>query len=102
MERPIHHDDRGDDIILPVAAGFAKSRQVADADPGNMLYLDRRAIRLRQDNVLNIVNPIALRQIIFTTAVEKAYATYVYRLLPDIDGPSPDVDVCVADGADQL
>jgi hypothetical protein len=102
MQRPIHHDDRGDDIILLVAAGFAKSWESADIDPGNMLYLNRRAVRLRQDNFLNVVKPIALRQIAFAAAVEKAYATNIHRLLADVDGPSPDVDVGVADGADQL
>src|ERR1700676_2499334 len=102
MERPIHHDDAGDDIVLIIAARFAKPRDIADLDFRDVLHQNRHAIGLAEDNVFEVGSLVALWQIIISAIVDQSDAANVDGLLSDIDRPPADVDIGVIDGADQL
>ena len=102
MQRPVHDDDGSDHIVLFVTAGFAEPRHVADKDVGHILDLDRHAVRLRKHNVLNVVDVIALNQVVVAAAVQKADAADIDRLLAKTDGTAANVDVGVADRGNDL
>ena len=86
VQRPVHHHDRRDNVVLVVAAGFAEPRDIADIDLRDVLDLDRHAVRLRKHNILDVVDLVALGQIVGAAAVHKADAADVDRLLAEIDG----------------
>jgi hypothetical protein len=85
-----------------VAPGLAQPRHVADVDARHVLHQHRNAIRLGQDDVLDVVDAPALGQILRTAAVDQADAADVHRLLADVDGAPAHVDVRVADRGDDL
>ena len=64
VQRPVHHHDGGDDIVFVVAAGLAEPGHVADIDLRDVLDLYRHAVRLRQHDVLDVLDPVTLRQIV--------------------------------------
>ena len=102
VQRPVHHHDGSDDVVFAVAAGLAEPGDMADIDFGDVLDLDGQAVRLRQHDVADVADMIALGQIVGATAVQKADTADVDRLLPEIDGPTAHIGVGVADGADDL
>jgi hypothetical protein len=57
---------------------------------------------LREQDILDVLDPVPLSQIERATAVHEANTTDIDRLLADIDGATADVDIGVADGADHL
>ena len=48
VQRAVHDDDGGDDIVLVVAAGLAEARHVADGNLGDVFDKDRHAVRLAE------------------------------------------------------
>ena len=97
-----HHDDGGGDVVLVVAAGDAEARDVADGHVGNVLDSDGDAAGLVQDHVLDVLDVVALGQVVVATVVDQADAADVHRLLADGDLASADVDVGVAERGDHL
>ena len=63
VQRPVHHQDGRDHVVFVVAAGLAEPRHVADVDLRHVLDLDGHAVELRQRNVLDVVDLVALRQV---------------------------------------
>ena len=77
VQRAVHDDNRGNDIILVVAAGLAEPRHVADRDLGDILHEYRHAVRLTEQNVLDVLDLVALRQIGGAARVHQANAANV-------------------------
>ncbi len=102
MQRAVHHHDRGDHVILFVTAGLAEPRHVADADIGHVLDFHRHAVGLRQHDVLDVFDVVALGQVLIAAAVQEADAADIDGLLAEADGATADIDVGVADGGDDL
>ncbi len=102
VQRPIHNDDGGDDIVLVVAAGFAEPRRVADDDGGDILDEYRHAVELAERNVLDVLDLVALGQIGGAAGIDQADAANVHGLLPHIDGAAADIDVGGAERTDHL
>ena len=102
MQRAVHHHDRGDDIVLFVAAGFAEPRHVADPDIGHVPDFHRHAVGLRQDDIFDVFDVVALGQVLVAAAVEEADAADIDGLLAEIDRAAADIDVGVADRRDDL
>ena len=102
MQRAVHDDDGRDDIVLVVAAGLAEARHVADGNFGDVFHKDRHAVRLPKRHVLDIRDFVALRDIRGAAGVHQADAANIHRLLAHIDGASADIDIGVADRADDL
>jgi hypothetical protein len=46
MLRPSHHHDRGCNIVFVVPAPDSKARHIADRNCRDILYLDRKTVRL--------------------------------------------------------
>ncbi len=102
VQGPVHNHDRGDDVVLTVATGFAQPRHVADIDIGDVLDLHRNAVGLCQDDVLDVVDPVALRQVLGPAAVQETDASDVHGLLADIDRASAHIGIGVADRGQNL
>ena len=81
--RPVHDHDRGDDVVVVVAAGDAEPRHVADIDAGHILHLNRDAVHLGQDDVLDVVDLVSLSEIVGAAVVDQSDAADVHRLLAD-------------------
>src|SRR5262249_37708232 len=94
--------DRRHYVLLLVAAGLPEPRQIADVNLGHLFDLHWDAIRLRQDDVLDVLDLVALRQILGATAVQQADAADVHGLLPEADGPATHIGIGIADRADHL
>src|SRR5262249_16712478 len=102
MQRAVHDDDCRDDILFFIATRFAEPRRVSDGDIGDVFHKYRHTVRLRKQDVLDVFDPIALRQISGAAAVHETDAANVHRLLSYVDGPATHVDVGAADRADHL
>ena len=94
-----HDDDARDRVVLVVVAPDAEPRHVADRDRGDVLHLQRHAVGLGQDDVLDVVDLVALGQIVVAAVVDQADAADVDGLLADADFAPADVDVGVAQRA---
>src|SRR5258708_13778403 len=99
---PPHHDDRCRDIIIVIPARDYKPWDVTDRDFGDILDLEGKAARLGQDNIFDVLNPVALGHVVRPTAVDQPDAADVHRLLSDRDLTAPDIDVCVTERGNQL
>ena len=102
MQRAVHDDDRRDDVVFLVAAGLAKARHVADRNLGHVADKHRYTVGLPKQDGLDVLHPVALRQIGGASAVHETDAPNVDRLLTDIDGPPADIDIRIADRGDDL
>ena len=85
-----------------VDAGDAEPRHIADRNLGNVLDLNRNAVELAEHDVLDVVDVIALRQILIAAAVEQSDAADVHGLLADRDLAAADIDVGIAQRVDDL
>ena len=97
-----HDDDRQGNVVVVIPAGDAEPRHVADRDLGDILDLDRNAVDLREDDILDVVDVPALGQILVAAAIEQPDAADVHRLLADGDLAAADIDVGIAECADDL
>ena len=102
VQRAVHDDDGGDDVVLVIAAGLAEARHVADGHLGDVFHKDRHAVRLRKRDVLDVRDLVALGDIRGAAGVHQTDAANVHRLLAHVDGASADIDIGVADRADDL
>jgi hypothetical protein len=102
VQRTVHDDDGRHHVVLLVASGFAEARNVPNVDLGHVLDEDRNTFRLGEENVLDVLDAIALRQIGGAPAIHQADAANVDGLLADIDGAAAHIVVGVADRADHL
>ena len=102
MQGAVHHHDRRHHVVFVVAAGLAKSGNVTDRDLGNVLDVNRDAVGLTQDDILDVFDVVTLRQVSGPAAVHQADAANVDGLLADVDGAAADIDVGVADRRDHL
>ncbi len=102
VQGAVHHQDRRHHVVFAVAPGFAEPRRVSDVDPGDVLDLDRNAVELGEDDVLDVADVVALRQILGAAAVHQADAADVDGLLADVDRAAADIDVGIGDGVDDL
>ena len=96
--RPITTID-ADHVVLVIAAGDAEPRHEADVDARHVLDQHRHAVVLAEHDVLDILDVIALRQIVVAAVVDQPDAADVDRLLADRDLAPADVDVGVAERA---
>jgi hypothetical protein len=97
-----HHHDGGGNIIVAVSPRDAEARHMADRNGRDILDLDRQAVGLRQNDVLNVLNPVALSHILGAARVDEPDAADIDRLLPDRDLATADIDVAIPKRADQL
>ncbi len=102
VQRAVHDHDRRDDVVFEVAPGLAEPRHVADIDLRDVLDRHRHAVGLRQDDVLDVADLVALRQVVGAAAVDEADAADIDRLLAETDGAAADIEVGIADRADDL
>src|SRR5215831_7149509 len=102
MKGPTHDHNRQGNIAIIVLAGYAKSRNVADRDLGDILDDDGDAVHLCQNDVLDVVDLVALRQVVGATAVDETHTTDVDRLLAHGDLAAAHVDIGVTQGGDDL
>src|SRR5260221_5818112 len=102
MLGPPHHDDRRRDVIIVIPARDSKPRHVTDRDPRHVLDLDGKPARLGQDDVLDILDLVALGDVIRAAAVDQPDAANIDRLLSDRDLSAAAIDVRVAERAIQL
>src|SRR5215469_5029117 len=85
-----------------IPAGDSKPRHIAHCDLGDVLHLYRNAVRLREHDILDVVDVPALSQIAAAAAVEQTDAADIHRLLADGDLATADIDIGVAECADDL
>ena len=85
-----------------ILAGDTQARNVADRNLGHVLDLYWCAVHLTEDDVLDVVNSPALRQIGVAAGIHQADAADVDRLLPDGDLAAPDIDVGIAQSGNDL
>ena len=97
-----HDHDRGHHVVVVIAAGDAEARHVADVDPRDVLHQHRHAVVLAEDDVLDVVDVIALGEIVVAAVVDEPHAADVHGLLADRDLAAADVDVRVAERAQEL
>src|SRR5262249_20449109 len=102
VQGAVHDDDRGDHLVLVVAPGLPSRRHVADRALGYVFDEHRHAVRLEQQHVLDVLDLVTLGEVRRAAAVHQADAAYVDRLLAEVDRAPADVDVGVADRADDL
>ena len=102
VERPVHDEDGGHGVVIVIAAGFAEPGHVAHIDLRHILDLYGHAVELAECNILNVFDTAAEDEIGVAAVVDQANAADVYRLLADIEGARPYIDVGVADGAHEL
>ena len=100
--RSPHHHDRPNDIVLLVAAQNAEPWPVADRHLADILHQHRDAVGLGQNHILDVVNLVALRQIVIAAIVNQTDAADIDGLLADADFASADVDVGVAQRGQDL
>ena len=99
---PIHYHNGRHHIVVSIAAALAQPWHIAHVDLRNVFHQDRNAVRLREDDIFDVIDLPALGQIGSAPAVDQADAADIDRLLADIDRSPAHVDIGVADGADQL
>src|SRR6516225_4869846 len=75
---------------------------MSDGDFCDVLYENRHTVRLSEDDVFEILDLVAFGQIVGAAVINETHPPNVDGLLTDIDVPTPDIDVGVVDGADQL
>ena len=102
VQRAVHDHDRRDHVVLVVAPRLAEPRHDSDRDFGDLLDEHRHAVRLEQQDVFDVLDLVALGEVRGAAAVDEADAAYVDRLLAEVDRAPADVDVGVADRADDL
>ena len=81
--RSSHHDDGRRDVVLKIPAGNAEPRHVADGHLCDILDLDRKPVRLGQDDVLDVLDLVALGDVVGAAAIDQPDAADIDRLLPD-------------------
>src|SRR5215468_9816253 len=96
MKGAVHHQNRRDCIVVAVAASFAEPRHITDIDAGDVLDLDRHAVDLAAHDVLNVLDAAAKDEVCIAAGVDQPHAADIHRLLADIEGPGPDIDIRVA------
>src|SRR5208283_5577087 len=75
---------------------------IADFHLRDVLDLHGNAVDLGQDHILYVRGPIPLGQILIAAAVDQANAADIDRLLANGDFAAADVDIGIAQRADQL
>ena len=100
--RAAHDHDGQGHVVFVVLAGDAEPRHVADRNLGDILDLYRHAVDLSQHDILDVADPPTLGQIGVAAAIHQADAADVDRLLADSDLAAADIDVGVAERADDL
>ena len=98
----IHHNDRADDIISwsrPMTPRRGRLPIITVATSRTRIGTP---FVLRQDDVLDVVDSVALSQVIVASVIDQADTTDVDRLLPDTDLAPAHVDVRVAQGGEHL
>src|ERR1700676_2627698 len=102
MLGPPHHHDRGGNVVVVVPAPDSQPRHITDGNIGYLLDLDRKTVRLAQDDILDVLNLVTLGDIVGAAAVDQADTADIDRLLADGDLAAADIDVGVAERGDQL
>ena len=97
-----HHHDGADDIVLLVAAENAEPWPVADRNFPDILHKHWDAVDLAENDVLDVANLVALRQIIAAAIVNQSDAPDIDGLLANADFASADVDVRIAQRGQNL
>src|SRR3984885_8232833 len=97
-----HHHDGGGDVVIVISAPNAEPRPKTDGDAGDVLDLDRQAVHLGQDDVLDVLDLVALGDVVGAAAIDESDAADIDRLLPDRDLTTADIDVGVTERGDEL
>src|SRR3984885_23974 len=97
-----HHHDGGGDVIVVTPAADTKPRHKTDGDAGDVLDLDRQAVHLGQDDIFDVLDLVALGDVVGAAAIDEPDAADVDRLLPDRDLTPADIDVGIAERGDEL
>src|SRR5262249_44124484 len=82
--------------------GLAEPGDITDVNPGHVFDQYWNAVRLVEDDVLDVFDLVALEQVGVAAVIDQADATHVHRLLAEADGAPANVDIGVADDAEQL
>ena len=80
----------------------SQARHITDGNVRDILDLDRKTARLGQDDVLDILDLVALGDVVGAAAVDQSDAADIDRLLADRDLAAADIDVGIAERGDQL
>jgi len=99
---PAHDDDRGGDIVVMIPPRDAEARNVADRHIGDVLDQNGNAVGLRQDDIFDVTDLIAVGDDFIPAIVDQANAADVHGLLPDGDLAGAYVDIRISYGSDQL
>ena len=99
--RPLHHDG-ADHVVLVVAAQNAQPWPVAHRYVSDVLHQNGNAVALGQDHIFDVVDFVALGQIVVAAIVDQADAANVDGLLAYADFPPADIDVGVAERGQNL
>ncbi len=99
---PSHDDDRGRDVVILVPAGNAEPRDIADRNLGDILDLDRKPARLGEDDIFDILDVIALGDVVGTAGIDQADAADVDGLLANRNLAPADIDIGIAERLHQL
>src|SRR5580700_2899500 len=97
-----HHHDGPDNIILPVSAQNPQPWPVTDRHLANILHQHRDTVDLIQHHVLDVAYLVALRQIIVTAIINQSDSTDIDGLLSNPDFAPAHIDVCIAQGRQDL
>jgi hypothetical protein len=102
MLGPPHHHDRGRDIVIMVPAPDAKPWHIADGYGRDILDLDRKTVRLGQDDVFDVLDFVTLGDVVGAPAVDQSNTADIDGLLPDRDFAAAHIDVGIAERGDEL
>src|SRR5690349_3705276 len=102
MQRAVHHHDSGNHVIFIVTARLAQSRDVADAHACDVLQLYGNAIGLGEDDAFDVGHIPTLGEVGRAAAVEEAHPADVDGLLTVADLTATNIDVGIANRADDL
>ena len=85
-----------------VASGYAEPWNVAHRHLRDILDLDRHAVDLGEDDVLDVGDAATLGKIVIAAGIDQADAANVDRLLAHRDLAPADIDVGIAERRDDL
>ena len=85
-----------------IPAPDPEARHKADGNGRDVLHLDGKAVRLTEDDVLDVPDLVTLCDVVGAATVDQSDAADIDRLLSDRDLTAADIDVGVAERRNEL